>query len=598
MSAHNITPIREDEVESTTSAIADTPFIKEEVHVNINMAAKTATPVGEEEGKTSSSASTMVPIREEEELDGEMMVIGYFFQVPSVKWHPKLEMMSKAGLTQGQYEQKVLAQEFDIPEEVDEFISIDCPDMPWGVSRTFTVQRSALLRSPVLADFFASLDYLPGCKMNLHFMNDPGVCFDVIQTYLENGPDCYPLRRLKVYITRLTKDADRFMVLIRLYKFAIKLKLIHLKIMAFEVIHDLEWEMSAECCPKIAQLVFAQQSPYDDNIKAWILKHIGHFHKKLSRSNTWAALVPILDPELGQHWANMNISGIRVLSMIAEEATDKAVSDVLARFSSPAKNSAVSAIEGPPMSTSPTKSEASTQTDDSSLTEVPNKTEPSTSQKVGVEKTNDAAPKGRKHRRSGSTMNNNQFIIGMHKEWVVTCTPTKRSKLSPTSTKSAFPTMSKSEVEKTSAEISHAQNSERSPPTITVSQYEKGASAGSKRKTAPAIKSVEQYNEDLRKQQELEDNEWEDEEEEAAILEAIRSFGATPRDDSKAREVLGLPERRASIHAAPRPYDENAKARRVLGINDDSGGYIAGRKETRMMRVKKSLTKFNDLLNP
>lgn len=112
MSAHNITPIREDEVESTTSAIADTPFIKEEVHVNINMAAKTATPVGEEEGKTSSSASTMVPIREEEELDGEMMVIGYFFQVPSVKWHPKLEMMSKAGLTQGQYEQKVLAQEY------------------------------------------------------------------------------------------------------------------------------------------------------------------------------------------------------------------------------------------------------------------------------------------------------------------------------------------------------------------------------------------------------------------------------------------------------------------------------------------------------
>lgn len=465
-----------------------------------------------------------------------------------------------------------------MPEEVDEFISIDCPDMPWGVSRTFMVQRSALLRSPALVEFFASLDYLPGCKMNLHFMNDPGVCFDVVQTYLENGPDCYPMLRLKVYITRLTKDADRFIVLIRLYKFAIKLKLIYLKNMAFEVIHDLEWEMSAECCPKIAQLVFAHQSPYDNTIKGWILKHIGHFYKKLSRSNTWAALVPILDPELGQHWATMNVSGVRVLSMIAEEATDEAVTDVLARFSTPAKNSAVSAVEGPPTSTSPTKSEASTQTNDSSFIKVPNKPEPSTPHKPEVEKINDATPKGKKNGRSRAMMNNNQFIIGMHKEWVVTCTPTKRSNMSPTSTKSVSLTTSKPDTENTGADISQVQDSNRSPPTITVSQHE-------------------EENENVRKQQELDDNEWEDEEEEFAILEAIRSFGATPRDDSKAREVLGLPERSASIDAAPSPRDENAKARRVLGINDDGGGFIAGRKETRMMRVKKSLTKFNDLLN-
>ena len=477
---------------------------------------------------------------------------------------------------------------FDLPEEMDEFISIDCPDMPWGVSRTFMVQRSALVRSPALADFFESLDYLPGCNMNLHFMNDPGACFDVVKTYLESGPDCYPMLRLKVYITRLTTNADRFMVLIRLHKFAIKLKLIHLKNMAFEIIHDLEWEMSAECCPKIAQLVFAHQSPYDNTIKAWTLKHIGHFHKKLSRSNTWAALVPILDPELGQHWATMNVSGVRVLSMIAEEASDEAVSDVLARFSTPAKNSAVSAVEGPPISTSPTKSEASTQTDESSLTEVPKKPELSTSREPEVEKTNNATPKGKKHKRSRATVSNNQFIIGMHKEWVVTCTPTKRSRMSPTSTKFMSPTTSKPETEKINAEMSHAQNSERSQPTITVSQYEEEKPLG----------SIEQYNEDPRKHQQQDDNEWEDEEEEVAIQEAIRSFGATPRDDSKAREVLGLTERSASIDSVPRPRDENAKARQVLGINDDGGGFIAGRKETRMMKVKKSLTKFNDFLNP
>lgn len=487
---------------------------------------------------------------------------------------------------------------FEIPEDIDEFISVDCPDMPWGVSRTFMVQRSALTRSPVLADFFASPDYLPGCKINLHFMNDPGVCFEVVQAYLENGPDSYTMLRLRIFITRLTKDADRFNVLIRLHKFAAKLKLIYLKNMAFEVIHDLEWEMSAECCPKIAQLVFAHQSPYDNGIKAWVLKHIGHFYKKLSRSNTWAALVPTLDPELGQHWAAMNISGVRVLSMIAEEATDEAVSDVLTHLSTLAKNSAVSAVEGPPTSTSPTKSEASTQTDDSSFTEIANKPEPSTSPKSEVDKTNETTPKGKKHERSRAMTNNKKFIVGMHKEWVATCTPTKRSKMSPTSTKSTSPATTKPGIEEIIEEDSQGQDSQLSLPAITVSLFEEDTPGGSKRKMAPQIKSVKQYNEDLRKQQEQDDNEWEDEEEEAAIKEAIRSFGATPRDDSKAREVLGLSERSASIDSVPRPYDENAKARRVLGINDDGGGFIAGRKETRMMRVKKSLTKFNDFLNP
>ena len=481
---------------------------------------------------------------------------------------------------------------FNIPEEIDEIISIDCPDMPMGVSRTFSVQRSALMRSPVLADFLTSLDYLPGCKMNLHFMNDPGVCFEVVQGYLENGPDCYPIRRLKIYITRLTKDADRFLVLIRLHKFSIKLGLIQLKNMAFEVIHDLEWEMSADCCPKIAQLVFAHQSPYDSSIKLWILKHIGHFHKKLSRSNTWAALVPILDPELGQQWATMNASGVRVLSMIAEEATDEAVSDVLAGLSTPAKNSAVSAIKGPSTSSSPSTSEASTQTDDSSFTEIPNTAEPSASDKPEVKKTNNTTPKRKKHKRSKAMMNSDQFIISMRKEWVITCSPSKRSKKSPKFTKSASLIRTKPETKETNMDLHQSQ------PTITVSQYEEDASAVPAHNEVPAINSTGQNNNENLPNQQSQDDEWEDDDEEAAIQEAIRSFGTPPRDDSKAREILGLPDRRsASIDGPPRPFDENAKARRVLGINDDGGGLIAGRKEAKMTRVKKSWAKFNEILN-
>ena len=449
------------------------------------------------------------------------------------------------------------------------------------------------MRSPVLANFFTSLDYLPGCKMALHFMNDPGVCFEAVQVYLENGPDCYPMLRLKIYITRLTKNADRFLVLIRLHKFAINLGLIHLKNMALEVLHDFEWEMSAEFCPKIAQLVFAQQSPYDNTIKLWILKHIGHFHKKLSRSNTWAALVPTLDAELGQHWATMNASGVRVLSMIAEEATDEAVSDVLASLSTPVKNSAVSDVKGPSSSSSPTNSEASTQTDDTSLTGIPNKSELSALPKPELEKTNDAPLKAKEPRKSKAPMSNNHFIIGMHKEWVITCSPTKRLKKSSKSIKFASPPTSKPEIEKTTKDIAQDQ------PTITVSLYEGDTPAVPEHNEVSLIKSTEQHDEGLHKQQEQDDKEWEDEEEEEAIQEAISSFGSQPRDDSKAREVLGLPERPASFDGPPRPHDENAKARRVLGINDDGGGFIAGRKEpTKMTRVKKTMTKFNNILNP
>lgn len=106
-----MTPIREEEISSTTSANADAPILQEDANVGVQLAANTTAPmVDEEEVKTPSSASTTVPVKEEAKLDSEMVVIGYCFQVPFVKWHSKLEMMSKAGLAQKQYEQKVVAQ--------------------------------------------------------------------------------------------------------------------------------------------------------------------------------------------------------------------------------------------------------------------------------------------------------------------------------------------------------------------------------------------------------------------------------------------------------------------------------------------------------
>lgn len=113
MSALAMSPIREEEAEGNLSSKACTPNPKVDVNVTANVTVDTATAISEkEEVKTSSSASTMVPVgkKDKEELGSGTIVIGYFFQVPMVKWHPMLEMMSKAGLSQGQYERKVLAQ--------------------------------------------------------------------------------------------------------------------------------------------------------------------------------------------------------------------------------------------------------------------------------------------------------------------------------------------------------------------------------------------------------------------------------------------------------------------------------------------------------
>ena len=106
-----MTPIREEEqVDGIISA--DVGTLIEEAQVNINVTSNTTASIGEEEASTSSTSTTIVPVHEEEQVDDGEIEMAYFFQVPGVKWNAQLEMMSKAGLTQGQYERKVLAEEY------------------------------------------------------------------------------------------------------------------------------------------------------------------------------------------------------------------------------------------------------------------------------------------------------------------------------------------------------------------------------------------------------------------------------------------------------------------------------------------------------
>ena len=111
MLAHTMTPIREEE-QFDEIISADGGTLSEEAQVNMNVTSNTTASIGEEEeANTSSTSTTIVPVHEEEQVDDGEIEIGYFFQVPGVKWNGQLEMMSKAGLSQGQYERKVLGEE-------------------------------------------------------------------------------------------------------------------------------------------------------------------------------------------------------------------------------------------------------------------------------------------------------------------------------------------------------------------------------------------------------------------------------------------------------------------------------------------------------
>ena len=152
MSPHILTPIREDEVEGTMSASVATPVLKEDADINITVVANATAPPGEDEVKTSNSANTTVPVRKKEEVERGTIIMGCFFQVPSIAWHSKLEMMSKPGLTQGEYERQVLAQGY-----VDYFASR--PRHPHFLYHHNFASSSLCLRDEHLHFFFVLQPY-------------------------------------------------------------------------------------------------------------------------------------------------------------------------------------------------------------------------------------------------------------------------------------------------------------------------------------------------------------------------------------------------------------------------------------------------------
>ncbi|KAK0512918.1 hypothetical protein JMJ35_004935 [Cladonia borealis] len=103
-------------------------------------------------------------------------------------------------------------------------------------------QRSALQRSPILAKFFQSSDYLVGSGTQLEFHDNGVACLRVIKEYLEDGPDIYTADRLRRYATEetATHKVYDFLIVVCVHKSAAKLAVHSLTNLAYAVLYRSE----------------------------------------------------------------------------------------------------------------------------------------------------------------------------------------------------------------------------------------------------------------------------------------------------------------------------------------------------------------------
>ncbi|KAL8802152.1 MAG: hypothetical protein Q9182_004018 [Xanthomendoza sp. 2 TL-2023] len=261
--------------------------------------------------------STITVIAEEEEH-----TIALIPTVPRLKFHEApLYFMSESGLTQQEYQKRLLTT--GIFDFKDDTITVKCPDREDGTGRIFRFQRSTLRRSPTLADFFDSPDYLSRCNMVLTFLLDPAVCLEIAHKYLEEGPDVFQQTILRVQLTMRYKVVDRSLILARLYSLAQRLALPLLTEMAYGVLTEGDHLLTASDCITLASLIFKKDGIYDRKLKEWCICRIRDHLPQLQQSEFWDEFLWDLDVELGQRWIQL----LEELPILLETADDAAAED-------------------------------------------------------------------------------------------------------------------------------------------------------------------------------------------------------------------------------------------------------------------------------
>ena len=201
--------------------------------------------------------------------------------------------------------------------ENDEIITIVCKHN--SASLTLTSKRSALQRSPTLAKFFESPDYLVGSGTELEFHADGVACLRVIKEYLEDGPDLYTADTLRRYATKETAihKAYDFLLVAHVHKLAAKLGLHSLMNLAYAVLYQLELLVTPRDCINLTGLVFNTNYHFDNAIQNWMLEQVDRHFYSLSRSLEWANVMVKSSAEFKVLWANVTLTHLRPFSTIS-----------------------------------------------------------------------------------------------------------------------------------------------------------------------------------------------------------------------------------------------------------------------------------------
>lgn len=207
------------------------------------------------------------------------------------------------------------------------------------------MKKSSMLRSPVLASFFCSEDYLFGCKTLLTLIVDPAVCFEAVKHYLEEGPDIYNIDRLRVSITINHTVTERFCILARLYWLAKKLSLAGLMGMAYQSLLASERLMGPHSCIAVAKLIYAGNGGYDRCLKDWCLKHIGHHFNHLREMAEWPDVLHFLSPELRNQWDKLERVNRCVVATLKGAANEEILEEVVNNMAKTGAPGVISAIE-------------------------------------------------------------------------------------------------------------------------------------------------------------------------------------------------------------------------------------------------------------
>lgn len=181
--------------------------------------------------------------------------------------------------------------------------------------------------------------------MILTFLSDPAVCFEVLKSYLDVGPDWFTKTHLRAYLLARYKAVDRFLIHARLYLLAKKLALPGLMEIAYGCLEDGERLMKPSHCVPITGLVFGVKSGFDKLIKDWCMKHVGNHFAFLHITKEWNELVPHLEPDFRAQWAKLVHANTAILTAIEEEAKDKALEEMLNQMENSHRRGVVSTIE-------------------------------------------------------------------------------------------------------------------------------------------------------------------------------------------------------------------------------------------------------------